>query len=207
MPLFLEHIQKHYHTPKYLHSTIYSECLSDTSRWNQPKPIRDLLNRCKSWPPVHNYCPQLSRSGYRFTPQIFQSMINRREDETISGSSVHISLSGTITQGLLLCILPHMFFRTGNDHCCHLSKNGVNCRCPSHKGPHHHFCSTKNSQPWPAQVDTLGATHRRVTSFAVPVRDCGIDEGNRICLEHHFFANPSCWESMPPVHKAFFYFM
>lgn len=72
------------------------------------------------------------------------------------------------------------------------------------RGPHHHFCSTKNTQPWPARVDTLGVTHRRVTSLEVPVHDCDIDEGNRICLEHNFLANPSCWAAMASVHKAFF---
>lgn len=47
----------------------------------------------------------------------------------LPGSPLHIFPSGTITQCFFLHILSYMFFRTGNDHCCHLSKNDVNCMC------------------------------------------------------------------------------
>lgn len=47
----------------------------------------------------------------------------------LPGSPLHIFPSGTITQCFFLHILSYMFFRTGNDHCCHLSKNDANCLC------------------------------------------------------------------------------
>lgn len=75
----------------------------------------------------------------------------------------------------------------------------------THRGPHYHFCSTKNIQPCPAQADTVGATYRRVL-LAVPLQDHGTGKGNRICLEHHFSANPRCWASVASAHKAFFLF-
>lgn len=96
----------HSETLPYLQNTLVQFAqsgLSSDSSWNQPKPIRHLLNRCNSWPPVHSQCPQLSGSGYSLISQIFQSVFNR-EGVRLPGSPLHDFPSGTVMQGLFLHI-------------------------------------------------------------------------------------------------------
>lgn len=81
----------------------------------------------------------------------------------------------------------------------------------THTRSHYHFCTTKkNSKPCLAQADSLCAAYRRVllsVYCCVPLQDCSTGKGNRIWLEHHLLANPSCWVLMAPCHKASLFYV
>lgn len=140
----------HSETLPYLQNTLVQFAqsgLSSDSSWNQPKPIRHLLNRCNSWPPVYSQCPQLSGSGYSLISQIFQSVSNREGGETAWISSAWFFFWNCHARSFLAYHILNAFqdkvwplVSSDREQCKVIVQVPITV---THRGPHYLFCNTK----------------------------------------------------------------